>query len=244
MPANIARHHLDDTSIARARTVNISDIATARGLVLTKQGCELIGPCPLCGGRDRFAIHVRKDVFHCRGCGDKGGSAISFVMWLDNVSFRTAVEMLVGPAPDGIGETEHARDQRAIERTARETVDLERSLRYCDSLWRASVPLPPVAVAYFVKRGIDINAVPDQGGLRFHAACPFGGAATSCIIARYTDAATNKPGGLWRRPVSGEKAKAIGPIRGRVIRLWPDEYVEQGLVIGEGIETRSPLRRW
>src|SRR5947207_114445 len=31
--------------------------------------------------------------------------------------------------------------------------------------------------------------------------------------------------------------KTLGPNAGCVIRLWPDEAVERGLVIGEGIET-------
>jgi hypothetical protein len=30
---------------------------------------------------------------------------------------------------------------------------------------------------------------------------------------------------------------SLGPTRGCVIRLWPDDYVEQGLVLGEGIES-------
>jgi hypothetical protein len=30
---------------------------------------------------------------------------------------------------------------------------------------------------------------------------------------------------------------ALGPTAGAVVRLWPDEEVTQGLVIGEGIET-------
>src|SRR5262249_22455829 len=30
---------------------------------------------------------------------------------------------------------------------------------------------------------------------------------------------------------------SLGPTRGCVIRLWPDESVEQGLVVGEGIES-------
>lgn len=33
------------------------------------------------------------------------------------------------------------------------------------------------------------------------------------------------------------KGMALGPTGGCVIRLWPDEAVEQGLVIGEGLET-------
>lgn len=41
----------------------------AKSLGLKRKGSEYCGPCPLCGGKDRF--HVRKDgVFGCRQCGD------------------------------------------------------------------------------------------------------------------------------------------------------------------------------
>ena len=174
--------------------------------------------------------------------------AISLVIFLDGCSFVRAVEVLVGPPPDGQGKTEdqrREREQRAIERReklerekiereAREAAELQNRLRYCDTLWRETAPLPPQAIAYFAERRIDINAVPNRGGLRFHAHCPFDGLTLPCILARFTDAVTNATGGIWRRPISGAKPKSIGPIRHHVIRLWPDEMVEQGLCLGEG----------
>jgi hypothetical protein len=90
---------------------------------------------------------------------------------------------------------------------------------------------------YLVRRGIIIDAVPDHGGLRFHPRCPWGTTTTQCIVARYTDAVTGEPRGIWRRPVSGEKPRSLGPHKGCVIRLWPDEDVALGIVLGEGIET-------
>src|SRR5262249_58953752 len=56
-------------------------------------------------------------------------------------------------------------------------------------------------------------------------------------VARFTDAVTGEARGIWRRPVDGGKPKSFGPMRGAVIRLWPDEDVTTGLVIGEGVET-------
>jgi hypothetical protein len=164
-----------------------------------------------------------------------------------------AVEILVGRPPSGKGETEderREREQRAIERRERlareqhqrdmrEAAELRKALRYCDVLWREAVaPLPSVAISYFAeRRGIDINAVPEQGGLRFLSNCPFDGEVKPCILARFTDPVTNEPSGIWRRPISGEKPKCIGPVRRQVIKLWADEYVEQGLLIGEGPES-------
>lgn len=96
MPKSNSRR-IDPADIDSAMAISLADIAVERGLVLKKVGGELIGPCPRCGGRDRFAVNA-VNLFNCRGCGGAGAGAISFVMWLDNVGFRQAVEMLIGRA--------------------------------------------------------------------------------------------------------------------------------------------------
>jgi len=88
--------YLDDADISAAQAISIADIAIERGLGLKKSGRELVGACAHCGGHDRFAINITANVFNCRGCGGKGGGAIAFVRWLDDVGFRDAVGVLVG----------------------------------------------------------------------------------------------------------------------------------------------------
>lgn len=90
----IARLTVDQ--IDQAQACSIAKIANERGLTLKKQRAELIGPCPHCGGTDRFAIHTAKSVFNCRGCGGKGHGAISLMMFLDGCNFREAVLILTG----------------------------------------------------------------------------------------------------------------------------------------------------
>jgi phage/plasmid primase-like uncharacterized protein len=87
-------NRLDAADVDRARAVDIVAVARARGLTLRRSGAELVGPCPHCEGRDRFAI--KEQLFNCRGCGGKGRGAVSFVQWLDAVGFREAVEILTG----------------------------------------------------------------------------------------------------------------------------------------------------
>src|SRR5262249_48882181 len=81
------------------------------------------------------------------------------------------------------------------------------------------------------------DAVPNYGGLRWHPRCPFDGGTKPCVLARYTTTLGNKPLGIWRRPIDGAKPRALGPTAGCVIRLWHDDAVEHGLVLGEGVET-------
>src|SRR5262249_20690964 len=111
-------------------------------------------------------------------------------------------------------------------------------------IWNEAVPIEGTpGEQYFRKpsseggRGIDIALAPDFGGLRWHKACPWGDGANGCIIARYTDAVTGEPRGIWRRPIKDERPRGLGAMAGCVIRLWPDDAVTTGLVLGEGIET-------
>ena len=242
--------------INQARCMRTEDVLRERNILetLKGRGGKFAGPCPSCGGEDRFAVNIKKGrggAFHCRGCHVSGGDALSLVCFLDGCDFLTAVATLVGPPPDSKGETEdehRAREQRATkrrqrlereqrEREEREAAERRESIHYCDRLWQQAVRLPQQALGYFARRGIVLDDVPDQGGLRLHPNCPFDGAILPCIVGRFTDALSCAPGGLWRRPITGEKPKSLGPIKHHVIRLWPDEDVEEGLVIAEGIET-------
>jgi DNA primase len=77
-----------------ARATHILDEVKRRGgLGLKRVGAELIGPCPRCGGHDRFAVSPRKGVFLCRGCGAKG-DVIAFVEHVDGIGFGDAVRLL------------------------------------------------------------------------------------------------------------------------------------------------------
>jgi hypothetical protein len=95
--------------------------------------------------------------------------------------------------------------------------------------------------AYLASRGIALEETPDRAGLRFHPACPYGRLGTTpAIVARFTDIITNTARGIHRRAVlagTEPKTMSLGPVGGAVVRLWPDDAVEQGLIIGEGVET-------
>jgi CHC2 zinc finger len=73
--------------IAQARAVRIEDEIARRGLKLNGRGPERYGPCPKCGGTDRFAINSSKQIWNCRGC-QQGGDVISLVQHLDGRTFN------------------------------------------------------------------------------------------------------------------------------------------------------------
>jgi CHC2 zinc finger len=83
--------------IDHARAVRIENEIERRGIKL-RGTVERVGPCPKCGGDDRFSINTNKQVWHCRGC-DDGGDVIKLVQHLDGVDFRAACTTLAGEPP-------------------------------------------------------------------------------------------------------------------------------------------------
>ena len=63
-----------DAAIELARDVDLREIARRYTTLKKIAVNEFAGPCPSpsCGGRDRFSINTRKQVFNCRGCGVGG----------------------------------------------------------------------------------------------------------------------------------------------------------------------------
>jgi putative DNA primase/helicase len=83
---------------AEARSVRLESEIARRGIKLSAGIAERCGPCPVCGGTDRFSVNLKKQVWNCRGCAD-GGDVIELVRHLDVLSFGEAVRLLTGAAP-------------------------------------------------------------------------------------------------------------------------------------------------
>lgn len=67
--------------------------------VATSGGGEWAGPCPFCGGKDRFRIQPGARRWMCHNCTDaKWQDAIAYIMRRDNLDFKAALEALGGDA--------------------------------------------------------------------------------------------------------------------------------------------------
>jgi hypothetical protein len=139
--------------IEQARLVPIEDEVARRGIVL-KGTVDRCGPCPVCGGTDRFAINVRKQVFRCRQC-DVGGDVITMVRHLDGRSFHEAVETLTGgelrrtavqaPVAKKQTDEEYEREQHRKAQwlwSLREPIEGTPAERYLRERRRITCPLP------------------------------------------------------------------------------------------------------
>jgi DNA primase len=83
--------------VERLKTeISVQRLAEARGVALTKHGNDLHGRCPFHDDRTpSLVITPAKNLWHCLGACQTGGSAIDWVMKAEGVSFRHAVELLV-----------------------------------------------------------------------------------------------------------------------------------------------------
>lgn len=142
-------------------TVNLVDLVGQAVPLRHVSGDEYAGPCPKCGGRDRF--HVKADTWQCRQCapwGDgKAHDAIGFVMWRDNLAFLAACEALGGGKAalqgPGLGPSPMTRPPAARLPEAAAPSDLWQARARAFVAW-AELQLwsDPQALAYLRGRGL------------------------------------------------------------------------------------------
>ena len=101
---------LADEEIERLKKeVPLEALVAASGVELQRAGADLVGRCPFHDDREpSLVVSPGKNLWHCLGACQAGGSAIDWVMRAQGVSFRHAVELLRsgqagsrrdGPAP-------------------------------------------------------------------------------------------------------------------------------------------------
>jgi DNA primase len=91
------------------RQVPLEALVAASGVELKKAGADLVGRCPFHDDPEpSLVVSPGKNLWHCLGACQAGGSTIDWVMRSRGVSFRHAVELLragqatspvTGPAP-------------------------------------------------------------------------------------------------------------------------------------------------
>lgn len=81
---------------ARIDLLDLAERDTQLRKVAGTRGGEYAGPCPSCGGHDRFRVQPERGLWFCRGCRERWADAIEYVRWRYNVGFREAIGMLGG----------------------------------------------------------------------------------------------------------------------------------------------------
>jgi DNA primase len=80
--------------------VSLERLVAARGVKLTRHGADRIGLCPFHDDHEpSLVISPKKNLWHCLGACQAGGTVIDWVMKAEGVSFRHAVELLRADVP-------------------------------------------------------------------------------------------------------------------------------------------------
>lgn len=75
--------------------IKMLDLVPGMRRVASTNGGEYAGPCPFCGGKDRFRVQPIDNRWFCRQCGDgKWHDAIDFIMRRDGCTFSEATKKL------------------------------------------------------------------------------------------------------------------------------------------------------
>ena len=144
------------------REVSVQRLAEARGIRFTRHGADLIGKCPFHDDRNpSLVITPGKNLWHCLGACNAGGSPIDWVMKAEGVSFRHAVELLRADhlplaASPGVSEYRAVKQSTVrklpapVEREADDRVLLLQVVDYYHDTLKQS----PEALKYLQSRGL------------------------------------------------------------------------------------------
>jgi len=89
---------IPQTQIMQARQVDLLRLVeadTRLERIAATRGGEYAGPCPFCGGEDRFHVVPATGRWFCRQCAPRGGDAIDYLRRRDHLSFTAAVDRLL-----------------------------------------------------------------------------------------------------------------------------------------------------
>ncbi|MEM1149315.1 MAG: hypothetical protein AAGI03_01995 [Pseudomonadota bacterium] len=255
----------EDLRLLEAKAIPVTEVIARLGIArLQKSGCEMIGPCPLCGGRDRFGINLRSNAFLCRRCDIRGGDQVALVQAILGCDFKGALEWLCGSTE--VNASERARRLAAARRAAeKQARDSERyrqaAIEDARGIWdRAKGASLKEVKAYLAARGVapdpwpgTLRALPDhpyvrkfkgEGLVTLHrgpaliAKCDGSDGHGSAVHQTWIDAARPGKKAVVQRGDEDFPSKMVrGSAKGAAIRLVQGDPGNDTLVMGEGIET-------
>lgn len=137
--------------------VSVERLAEARGIALRRHGADLLGLCPFHDDHEpSLVISPEKNLWHCLGACQAGGSVVDWVMRAQGVSFRHAVELLrtdpsfAASAVPVVRKSSVKRLSAPVEQDA----DDQEALRQVVAYYRTTLAESPEATAYLEARGL------------------------------------------------------------------------------------------
>jgi DNA primase catalytic core len=146
--------------------ISIERLAEAKGVKLKRHGADLLGLCPFHDDHEpSLVISPEKNLWHCLGACQSGGSVIDWTMKAEGVSYRHALELLRGDIPslDAFPARPRGRQQGKVAKkatTQKLPVVVERSATdevlhsQVVDYYHETLKNSPEALEYLKKRGL------------------------------------------------------------------------------------------
>ena len=141
--------------------ISLQRLVEARGVALKKHGSDLIGKCPFHEDNEpSLVITPEKNLWHCLGACQTGGTVIDWVMKSEGVSFRHAAELLREGTPLqgtgtgwGGGVAKHCSKKKLPPPVDVESKDAELLAQVMD-YYHQTLKQSPEALSYLESRGL------------------------------------------------------------------------------------------
>lgn len=141
--------------------VSLERLAERRGVELKRHGADLIGLCPFHDDHEpSLVLSPAKNLWHCLGACQTGGSPIDWVMKAEGISFRHAVEVLLAEhfplearRPLAAAPPKHS-TVRTLSLPVEPEAGDEEVLRQVVGYYHHTLKESPEALAYLEKRGL------------------------------------------------------------------------------------------
>jgi DNA primase len=160
-----------DMELERLKSqVSIQRLAEARGVELKRHGADLIGLCPFHDDKKpSLVISSRKNLWHCLGACQAGGSVIDWVMKAEGVSFRHAVELLRADLPLTSPSTNVVKTSvvRKLAPPVQADADDRELLAQVVGYYHETLKQSPEALKYLEGRGLQSSEMLDRFKLGF-----------------------------------------------------------------------------
>ena len=157
------------------REVSVQRLAEARGIKLHRHGADLLGLCPFHDDRSpSLVITPAKNLWHCLGACNEGGTVIDWVMKANGISFRHAVELLredhlplaADPGTLESRPVKHGTVRKLPPPVAREADERE-LLSQVVGYYSETLKQSPEAMRYLESRGLKSSEIVDRFRLGF-----------------------------------------------------------------------------
>ena len=143
--------------------ISLERLLESQGIKLKRTGKDLVGTCPFHHDKTpSLVVTPSKNLWHCLGACQTGGSVIDWVMKKEGISFKHAVELLKdGVIPDAVVNTQPVKRSSTTKLpvTLEPNTEDQALLNRVVDFYHNTLKQTPEALSYLENRGINNEAI-------------------------------------------------------------------------------------